>query len=162
MITSNPIEFRNNLPLLIKYEFSITWQTNHQEKTINGEYYPALLQQLNNSVKANRQLWQRKMYFSIAQTCSSAVAKTHELRLELLPHAPYSSGLASSDFSSSQIWTSGSLKKLLLQIRFKRCPSPRQTLNLTLPNHNNRNSNLEIFSRPFEGRNLKKSAICYS
>jgi len=72
-------------------------------KTINGEYYAALLEQLNDAVKTKRpHLAMKKVLFhhdnEPAHTSLIAVAKLHELRFELLPHAPYSPDLAPSDF----------------------------------------------------------------
>jgi len=70
-------------------------------KTINGEYYAALLEQLNDAIKTKRpHLAKKKVLFhhdyAPAHTCSIAVAKLHELRFELLP--PYSPDLSPSDF----------------------------------------------------------------
>lgn len=71
-------------------------------KTINGEYY-TLLEQLNDAIKTKRpHLAKKKVLFhhdnAPAHTSSIAFAKLHELRFELLPHAPYSPDLGPSDF----------------------------------------------------------------
>ena len=72
-------------------------------KTITGEYYATLLNQLNDAIKEKRPHLQKKkvLFHQVngpAQTSTIAMAKIYELRYELMPHPPYSSNLASSDF----------------------------------------------------------------
>ncbi|XP_025263254.1 histone-lysine N-methyltransferase SETMAR-like [Camponotus floridanus] len=82
---------------------------------ISGEYYAALLEHLNNAIKIKRPyLAKKKVLFHHdnvpAHTSSIAIAKLHELRFELLPHALYSPDLTAENFSnypriySSAIW----------------------------------------------------------
>jgi len=61
-------------------------------KTINEEYYVALLEQLNDDIKVKRpHLAKKKILFrqdnALAHTSAIAVAKLHELHFELLSHA---------------------------------------------------------------------------
>lgn len=72
-------------------------------KTITGQYYAALLDQLNDNIKEKRpHLKKKKVLFlqdnAPVHTSTIAMAKFHELRFELLPHPPYSPDLAPSDF----------------------------------------------------------------
>jgi len=72
-------------------------------KTINGVYYANLLQRLTNEIKKKRpHLAKKKVLFhhdnAPVHTCVIAVAKIHELKFQLLPHAPYSPDLAPSDY----------------------------------------------------------------
>jgi [histone H3]-lysine36 N-dimethyltransferase SETMAR len=69
-------------------------------QTINGEYYRALLERLNDEIKRKRP--EKKVLFHQAnELCHKSIkttAKLHELGYELLPHPPYCLDLASSDF----------------------------------------------------------------
>lgn len=72
-------------------------------KSITGQYYVALLDQLNNEIKEKRpHLARKKVLFhhdnAPAHSSAIATAKLVELRYELLPHPPYSPDLAPSDF----------------------------------------------------------------
>ena len=88
-------------------------------KTITGEYYAALLDQLNDKIKEKRQYLKKKKVLFLqdnapVHTSTIAMAKFHELRYELLPHPPYSPDLAPSDF-----FLFPNLKKWLAGKRFK-------------------------------------------
>lgn len=72
-------------------------------KTITGTYYANLLQKLSDVVKQERpHLNRKKILFhhdnAPVHTAKVAIAKIQELRLELLPHPPYSPDLAPCDF----------------------------------------------------------------
>lgn len=72
-------------------------------KTITGEYYASLLDQLNEKLKEKRpHLARKKVLFhhdnAPAHSSAIATAKLVELRFEILPHAPYSPDLAPFDF----------------------------------------------------------------
>lgn len=72
-------------------------------KTITGLYYSALLDRLDNEIKEKRpHLKKKKVLFhqdnAPAHKSLVVMAKLHELRYELLPHAPYSPDLAPCDF----------------------------------------------------------------
>lgn len=72
-------------------------------KTINGEYYANLLDQLRQNIHQKRPgLARKKIIFhqdnARPHTCVTAMAKINELKYDLLPHAPYSPDLAPSDF----------------------------------------------------------------
>lgn len=72
-------------------------------KTINGEYYAALLQRLSEEIKTKRpHLAKKKVLFhhdnAPAHTSMIAMSKIHDLRFELLPHPPYSPDLAPCDY----------------------------------------------------------------
>lgn len=84
-------------------------------KTINGEYYAALLQRLSEEIKTKRPyLVINKVLFhhdnEPAHTSMIAMSKIHDLRFELLPHPPYSPDLAPCDyylFPSLKKWLGG-------------------------------------------------------
>lgn len=84
-------------------------------KTINGEYYASLLDQLNKEIKTKRpHLAKKKILFhhdnAPAHSSAIATAKLVELRYEVLPHPPYSPDLAPSDyylFPNMKIWLGG-------------------------------------------------------
>jgi histone-lysine N-methyltransferase SETMAR len=72
-------------------------------KTINGQYYAALLDKLKATIKKKRpHLAKKKILFhqdnARVHTCMVAMSKLNELKFELLPHPPYSPDLAPSDF----------------------------------------------------------------
>jgi [histone H3]-lysine36 N-dimethyltransferase SETMAR len=72
-------------------------------KTINGEYYANLLQQLSDKIKEKRpHLAKKKVLFhqdnAPAHKSAIAMAKIHELGFELVPHSAYSPDLAPSDY----------------------------------------------------------------
>ena len=84
-------------------------------KTITGQYYAALLQQLKAAIKEKRpHMARNKVLFhqdnAPAHTSAIALAKLHELRFEILQHAPYSPDLAPSDyflFPNLKKWLAG-------------------------------------------------------
>jgi len=66
-------------------------------------YYANLLQRLSDEIKKKRpHLAKKKVLFhqdnAPVHTSVIAMAKINELKFELLPHAPYSPDLASSDY----------------------------------------------------------------
>lgn len=72
-------------------------------KTINGEYYSSLLDQLDKKIKEKRPgLAKKKIIFhqdnAPAHKGALAMAKLTKLRYELLDHPPYSPDMAPSDF----------------------------------------------------------------
>ena len=72
-------------------------------RTINGEYYANLLQQLKEKIQEKRPgLLKTKILFHQDNApCHKSVismSKIYELGYQLLPHAPYSPDLAPSDF----------------------------------------------------------------
>ena len=90
---------------------SVFWDSNvilfidylEKGKTINSDYYCVLLDRLKEEITRKRpHLFKKKCIFlqdnAPAHTSIKAIAKINELRFELLPHPPYSSDLAPSDF----------------------------------------------------------------
>ena len=80
--------------------------------TINGEYYTNLLDRFNEDLKKKRpHLAKKKVIFhqgnARVHTCVVSMAKFHELRYELLPHQPYSTDLATSDYFWSRTLRTG-------------------------------------------------------
>lgn len=72
-------------------------------RTITGEYYASLLDKLNDAIQAKRpHLAKKKVLFhqdnAPAHTSRVVAAKLHDLRFEVVPHAPYSPDLAPSDY----------------------------------------------------------------
>ena len=72
-------------------------------KTINGEYYANILDQLHQNIQQKRPgLAHKKIIFhqdnARPHTCNIAMSKISELNFDLLPHPPYSPDLAPSDF----------------------------------------------------------------
>jgi [histone H3]-lysine36 N-dimethyltransferase SETMAR len=72
-------------------------------KTITGEYYTNLLDQLNANIRQKRPgLEKKKIIFhqdnAPVHKCSKALVKLKELHYRLLEHPPYSPDLAPSDF----------------------------------------------------------------
>lgn len=72
-------------------------------KTINSAYYTALLDSLDEKIKEQRpHLAKKKVLFhqdnAPVHTSAVSMAKLHELRYELLPHAPYSPDMAPCDY----------------------------------------------------------------
>lgn len=75
-------------------------------KTITGEYYASLLEQLKTKIKEKRpHLARKKILFHYdnapAHTSNLVAAKIHELKFELVPHALYSTDCPAT-FSYSQ------------------------------------------------------------
>lgn len=72
-------------------------------RTMNGEYYAGLLERLSDEIKEKRKHLNRKkvlLHRDNAPIHKSAIAmaKTHELHYEILPHPPYSPDLAPCDY----------------------------------------------------------------
>lgn len=72
-------------------------------KTINSDYYMALLERLKVEIAAKRPHMKKKkvLFHQDNAPCHKSLrtmAKIHELGFELLPHPPYSPDLAPSDF----------------------------------------------------------------
>lgn len=72
-------------------------------RTINSDYYIALLERLNDEIKKKRPHLKKKkvLFHQDNAPCHKSIktmAKFHELGYELLPHPPYSPDLAPSDF----------------------------------------------------------------
>ena len=87
-------------------------------RTINSEYYIALLVLLKEEIAKKRpQMKKKKVLFHQDKApCHkpiAMVAKLHEWHLELLPHPPYSLDLDSSDY-----WLFADPKKMVLGKRF--------------------------------------------
>ena len=86
-----------------------------QGRTITGEYYASLLDQLKDAIKAKRpHLAKKKVLFhqdnAPAHTSTVVAAKLHNLHFEVLAHAPYSPDLAPSDyflFPNLKKWLAG-------------------------------------------------------
>jgi histone-lysine N-methyltransferase SETMAR len=73
-------------------------------KTINGEYFANLLDQLRQKIREKRPGLAKKKILvhqdnAPCHKSAIAMAKIHQLGFELLPHAAYSPDLAPSDFS---------------------------------------------------------------
>ena len=87
-------------------------------KTINSEYYVALLERLKTEIAKKRPHMKKKkvLFHQDNAPCHKSLvtmAKLHELGFELLPHPPYSPDLAPSDY-----WLFADLKKMLQGKRF--------------------------------------------
>ena len=72
-------------------------------RTINGEYYMALLVRLKEEIAKKRPRMKKKkvLFHQDNAPCHNSIttmAKLHQLHFELLLHAPYSLGLAPSDY----------------------------------------------------------------
>jgi len=86
-----------------------------KSKTITGEYYASLLDQLKEKLEEKRpHLKRKKILFhqdnARVHTCSRSMAKIEELKFELVDHPPYSPDLAPSDFflfPNLKKWLSG-------------------------------------------------------
>lgn len=88
-------------------------------KTINSDYYIALLDRLKNEIAKKRpHLKKKKVLFhqdnAPCHKSMKTMAKLHELGFELLPHPPYSPDLAPSDF-----FLFSGLKRMLAGKKFK-------------------------------------------
>lgn len=88
-------------------------------KTINSDYYIALLQRLKDEIAKKRpHLKKKKVLFhqdnAPCHKSMKTMAKLHELGFELLPHPPYSPDLAPSDF-----FLFSDLKRMLAGKKFK-------------------------------------------
>ncbi|GFU99756.1 mariner Mos1 transposase [Trichonephila clavipes] len=75
----------------------------HEGKTITGAYYSSLLDKLKAELaEKGPHLQNKKVLFqqdnATSHTSAVAMAKVHELRIELLDHPPYSPDLAPSNF----------------------------------------------------------------
>ena len=80
-------------------------------KTINSDYYMALLDRLSAEIKKKRPHMQKKkvLFHQNNAPCHKSMktmVKLNELSFELLPHLPYSPDLAPSDY-----WLYVDLKK---------------------------------------------------
>lgn len=87
-------------------------------KTINSEYYMALLDRLSEEIKNKRPHMQKKkvLFHQDNAPCHKSMktmAKLNELRFELLCHPPYSPDLAPSDY-----WLFADLKRMLQGKKF--------------------------------------------
>lgn len=105
---------------------SVFWDTHgilfidylEKGKTINSEYYMALLDRLSEEIKKKRPQTQKKkvLFHQDNAPChksAKTVVKLNELRFELLPHPPYSPDLAPSDY-----WLFADFKRMLQGKRF--------------------------------------------
>ena len=77
-----------------------------------GQYYVNLLDQLHLKICGKRPaLARKKVMFhqdnAHTYTCVVVMVKIYELRCELLPHPPYSPGVAPSDFTKLKIFLGG-------------------------------------------------------
>ena len=77
--------------------------TDYLEKgqTITGAYYASLLHRLSEEIKKKRPHLKKILFHQENASCHksfASMAKLHELHFELLPHRPYFSELAPSDF----------------------------------------------------------------
>ena len=84
-----------------------------KERTINREYYIALLVHLKKEItKKQLQMNKKKVLFhqdnAPCHKTITTMAKLHELHFELLPHPPYSPDLAPNKF-----WLFADLKRIL-------------------------------------------------
>ena len=89
-----------------------------QAKTINSDYYMALLNRLRVEIKKKRSHMKKKkvLFHQDNAPCHKSMktmVKLNELRFELLLHPPYSVDLAPSDYC---LFTN--LKKMLQEKRF--------------------------------------------
>lgn len=83
-------------------------------KTIAGNYHATLLDQLKEELKQKRPRLVCKNVlfhqdFSSSIKSSMAVATFAWIRLQIIPHSPYSPDLTPCDFSCSQTWKFGSV-----------------------------------------------------
>ena len=74
-----------------------------KDKTINSEYYVALLDRLSVEIKKKRPHMQKKKVLihqdnAPCHKSMKTMVKLNELRLELLPHPSYSADLVPSDY----------------------------------------------------------------
>ena len=88
-------------------------------KTINSDYYMALLDRLSAEIKEKRSHMQKKKLLfhqdnAPYHNSMKTMVKLNELSFELLPHPPYSSDLNPSDY-----WIFASLKEVLQGRRSK-------------------------------------------
>lgn len=88
-------------------------------KTINSDYYIALLVRLKAEIASKRPHMKKKkpLFHQDNAPCHKSLktmAKMHELGFELLPHPPYSPDLAPSDY-----WLFADLKRMLQGKRFR-------------------------------------------
>lgn len=106
---------------------SVFWDTHgiifidylEKGKTINSDYYIALLERLKAEIAQKRPQMARKkvMFHQDNAPCHKSLktmAKIHELGFELLPHPPYSPDLAPSDY-----FLFSDLKRMLAGKKFK-------------------------------------------
>ncbi len=89
-----------------------------KERTINREYYIALLVHLKKEIaKKQLQMNKKKVLFhqdnAACHKLIATMAKLHELHFELLPHLPYS-----IDLTPSNYWLFADLKRMLQRNRF--------------------------------------------
>lgn len=115
-------------------------------KTITGEYYRGLLDQLKDAIKEKRPHLQKKKVLFLQDNASSHTAadtimKLREIHFELLPHPPYSPDLAPSDF-----FLFPNLKKWLGGKRFS---SNEEVINET-------NAYFEEFDKSYFSDGIKK------
>ena len=113
-----------------------------KERTINSKYYMALLVRSKEEILKKRpQMKKNKVLFHQNNApCHKSIAKMaklHELHFELLPHPPYSTDLASSDY-----YLLADLKRMLLGKRF------------------GSNEEVEYILRPKINRFTKKASKC--
>ena len=85
-----------------------------KKRTINNEYYIALLVPLKKEITKKQPQMKKKnvLFHQDNAPCHKLItmmAKLHELHFELLPHPLYSSGVAPSDY-----WLFADLKRMLL------------------------------------------------
>ena len=105
---------------------SVFWDANgiifidylEKGKTINSDYYMALLERWKVEIAAKRPHMKKKkvLFDQDNAPCHKSLrtmAKIHELGFELLPHPPYSPDLASSDF-----FLFSDLKRMLAGTKF--------------------------------------------
>lgn len=88
-------------------------------KTINSDYYIALLDRLKSEIEKKRPHMKKKkvLFHQDNAPCHKSMntmVKLHDLHFELLPHPPYSPDLAPSDF-----YLFANLKKMLSGKKFK-------------------------------------------
>ena len=87
-------------------------------KTINSDYYMALLDRLSAEIKKKRPHVQKKKVLfhqdnAPCQKSMKTMFKLNKLSIKLLPHPPYSPNLAPSDY-----WLFADLEKMLQGKRF--------------------------------------------
>lgn len=106
---------------------SVFWNTHgilfidylEKGRTINSDYYCALLDRLKNEIALKRPHMKKKkiLFHQDNAPCHKSMktmAKMNELNFELLPHPPYSPDLVPSDY-----WLFSDLKKMLQGKRFQ-------------------------------------------
>ena len=89
-----------------------------KRKTINSDYYMALLDQLSAEIKKKRpHMEKKKVLFhqdnALCHKSMKTMVKLNELGFKLLPYPPYSVDLAPSDY-----WFFADKKKMLQEKRF--------------------------------------------